>query len=434
MSAPGYPATAATRPSMPALTAPDGSVPPVRDVIYVVTDPGVPAYGRKGCSVHVQSVLRELTTRATAAGGTVTLIATRLGGEAPAGLEDVRTIELGRPGAGDPAEAEVALQGLDARAADLVAEVLDTLASSPEYRRGVDVPAPLVYQRYGLWSAEVMERAGAQGARTVLEINAPLVEEQERHRVLVDRTTALEMTGRAVRAAHLPYAVSTAVSFWAAAVAGLRTEAVPTIPNGVDVARFAAQPGSGADVPVIGFVSTFRPWHAPELLIDAAAALVAEGLPVRLLLVGDGPTLVDNCASAVAAGVEFESTGAVDPAEVPELLARCDVAAAPYPAGDAYFSPLKVAEYLAAGLPTVAAAVADLPHLFGRDEVALVTPGDVVALTDALRRVLTDPAHRAALAAGGRRAARERFAWSAVVDRVLVGACVDSSSREGLCA
>ena len=77
--------------------------------------------------------------------------------------------------------------------------------------------------------------------------------------------------------------------------------------------------------------------------------------------------------------------------------------------------------------PVIAETVAVLGH-------KTLICSDVVALTDALRRVLTDPAHRAALAAGGRRAARERFAWSAVVDRVLVGACVDSSSREGLCA
>ena len=67
-----------------------------------------------------------------------------------------------------------------------------------------------------------------------------------------------------------------------------------------------------------------------------------------------------------------------------------------------------------------------------------MTPGDVVALTDALRRVLTDPDHAAALAAGGRRAARERFAWSAVVDRVLVGAAANAGTNEltteGLCA
>ena len=414
------------------IAGPD-ETPAVRDVIYVVTDPGVPAFGRKGCSVHVQSVLRELAARAETSGGTVTLVAARLGGEAPEGLESVRTIELGRPRAADPAEAERALLALDARAADVVEDLLGALATRPDRTASpVDPtpPAPLVYQRYGLWSAQVMERAAALGARTVLEINAPLVEEQARHRVLVDRATALELTARAIRAADLPYAVSTAVSYWAAAVAGLPTGAVPAVPNGVDVARFAATPGSGGPVPVIGFVSTFRPWHAPELLIDAAAALVAEGRPVRLLLVGDGPTLVDNCAAAVAAGVEFESTGAVDPAEVPALLARCDVAAAPYPAGDAYFSPLKVAEYLAAGLPTVAAGVADLPHLFAPDEVALVTPGDVGALTDALRRVVCDPRYRARLSAGGRRAARERFAWSAVVDRVLA----EALAKDGVAA
>ena len=29
-------------------------------VAYVCADPGVPVFGRKGCSIHVQEVLREL--------------------------------------------------------------------------------------------------------------------------------------------------------------------------------------------------------------------------------------------------------------------------------------------------------------------------------------------------------------------------------------
>ncbi|MDP9444910.1 MAG: glycosyltransferase family 1 protein, partial [Actinomycetota bacterium] len=51
-------------------------------VVYVCTDPGVPVFGRKGASVHVQAVLRVLL----AAGAEVHLVATRLGGPVPADL------------------------------------------------------------------------------------------------------------------------------------------------------------------------------------------------------------------------------------------------------------------------------------------------------------------------------------------------------------
>ncbi|ROP26589.1 glycosyltransferase family 4 protein [Pseudokineococcus lusitanus] len=387
-----------------------------RAAVHVVLDPGVPAYGRKGCSVHVQEVLRRLVARAD--GAPVHLVAARLGGDAPAGLEGVVVHELGRPRADGPAAAERALTALDERAADLVADLVADLHDLPG-TTGV----PVVYQRYGLWSARTLERARAAGATTVLEVNAPLVDEQARHRVLVDDAGAVALSRRALRSAHAAVAVSDAVATWARELSGAP---VTVVPNGVDADRFAPATGSGA-VPgaplTVGFVGTFRPWHGLELLVDAAAALVGTPDAVRLLLVGDGPTREQVLARAAAPGVDVVAPGAVDPAEVPALLAGCDVAAAPYPAGEAYFSPLKLVEYLAAGLPVVASAVADVPRLLHDErEVLLVPPGDVAAMAGALRRLVRDPALRRRLADAGRAAATSRFTWDDVVARTLAGA------------
>ncbi len=375
------------------------------DLIYVVTDPGVPAFGSKGASVHVQAMLREFAALARPYRRRVVLVATRLGGPPPSDLADVETIELGRPTADGPAERERALVALDETAARIVARLVAQAG-----------PGTVVYQRYGLWSARTLQVARDVGARTILEINAPLVAEQATHRVLIDAERALDLTREAIRSAHLPYAVSSPVAAWAAEESGVP---VLTIPNGVDPGRFTAEPGSGSPTPVIAFVGTFRPWHAPELLVAAAARLASDGDPVSLLLVGDGPLREDALAAAAAAGVAVTSTGAVAPAEVPALLARADIACAPYPEGDAYFSPLKVFEYLAAGLPTVSAAVADLPRLLRPEEALLTPPGDLEALTEALRTLVRDPAARARLGRAGRTAARERFAWSALARDVL---------------
>ena len=73
-------------------------------------------------------------------------------------------------------------------------------------------------------------------------------------------------------------------------------------------------------------------------------------------MVGDGPLRSTLVAQAAQLGVsrQVEFTGALPPAEVSAQLQRMDVACAPYgPDGTAYFSPLKVYEYLAAGLPVV---------------------------------------------------------------------------------
>ncbi|WP_181458738.1 aldo/keto reductase, partial [Burkholderia multivorans] len=57
------------------------------------------------------------------------------------------------------------------------------------------------------------------------------------------------------------------------------------------------------------------------------------------------------------------------------------------------FSPLKVYEYMAAGLPTVASAVGALPDLIaGTGTGILVPPDDLAALTEALQSLIDDPA------------------------------------------
>src|SRR5260221_14737236 len=59
---------------------------PMTRVAYVSADLGVPIFGRKGCSIHAQEVLRALVK----CGAQIDLFATSLAGEPPAGLETVR--------------------------------------------------------------------------------------------------------------------------------------------------------------------------------------------------------------------------------------------------------------------------------------------------------------------------------------------------------
>ena len=56
-----------------------------RRVAYVCADPGIPVFGCKGASVHVQEVIRALRR----AGAEVHLYAARRGGEAPPDLVDL---------------------------------------------------------------------------------------------------------------------------------------------------------------------------------------------------------------------------------------------------------------------------------------------------------------------------------------------------------
>lgn len=377
-------------------------------IAYVCTDPGVPVFGTKGASVHVQAVVRVLV----AAGAEVHLVCARTGGEAPPDLAQVHVHPLPPVRAEEAADRERSAVASDAT----VETLLDRLHA--------EAPLDLVYERYALWGRSATARAAALDVPSVLEVNAPLVEEQARHRTLVDREGAIQVARAAISSARATICVTGAVADWARAHTTDPTR-VHVVANGVDTTRIqpAARPVAGACGPfTVGFVGTLRPWHGVETLLEAAALLVAHDPAFRLLLVGSGPRADALAEQAHQLGVadHVETTGAVHPAQVPALLQRMDLATAPYPAQEGfYFSPLKVYEYLAAGLPVVASEVGTLPALLDHGRLGtLVAPGSPTALAEAVVALRTDQDRRTALRHATRDAA-EAHDWRHVVARTL---------------
>ncbi|MDQ3697701.1 MAG: glycosyltransferase family 4 protein [Gemmatimonadota bacterium] len=381
-------------------------------VAYVCADRGVPVFGRKGCSVHVQEIIRAFEAR----GAIVDLFAVRRDGEAPRDLR-VRVHPLPAPAGGDVAARE-----------------REAIAANYPLRLALERAGPfdLVYERYSLWSTAGMEYASARGIPGVLEVNSPLIEEQARHRGLVDRAGAERSAARAFAAATLLVAVSDEV----AASVERHTVApgrVHVIPNGVDPARFRPRDihrPAGAPF-TIGFVGTLKPWHGLPTLVEAFALVNALAPDARLLIVGEGPERerVETDAARFGVNGAVRLTGAVDPPAVPALLASMHVACAPYPHSTGfYFSPLKVLEYMAAGLPVVASRVGQLARLVVHERTGLLCPaGDAAALATALERLRHDPALRARLGRAARAAVTRGHTWDAVVRRVIALAGLEAS-------
>ena len=376
-------------------------------IAYICCDPGIPVFGTKGASVHIQEVVRELR----AAGHEVVLYALRSGEHVPT---DLANLELHLEAVADvePAEREQA----QAHAAERIVS------------RVIADGADLVYERYSLFSTALADITTATGVPGILEVNAPLIDEQRRHRSLVDASGAAQVLHRQVAAARATVCVSDPVADWVRR----RTADLPdandvvgrihTVPNGVSVRRIQPQP-EDPDRVVVTFVGTLKPWHGVADFITAAA-LARQSWSLRII--GDGPEMDSLRAQAERLGVEVDFRGAVAPQDIPTHVAGSAIGVAPYPdlggGEQQYFSPMKVLEYLAAGLAVVASDVGQVPQLLedgsGRHGV-LVAPSDPTALAAALDDLAVCPDRRARMGRSGRLLAEQRHSWRRTVARIL---------------
>ena len=376
-------------------------------IAYICCDPGIPVFGTKGASVHIQEVVRELRS----IGHEVALYAVRSGKHVP---DDLTDLELHLEAVADvePAEREQA----QAHAAERIVS------------RVIADGADLVYERYSLFSTALADITTATGVPGILEVNAPLIDEQRRHRSLVDASGAAQVLHRQVAAARATVCVSDPVADWVRR----RTADLPdandvvdrihTVPNGVSVRRIQPQPADPERV-VVTFVGTLKPWHGVADLITAAA-LARQHWSLRII--GDGPEMDSLRAQAERLGVEADFRGAVAPEEIPAHMAGSAIGVAPYPdlggCEQQYFSPMKVLEYLAAGLAVVASDVGQIPQLLKEGSQlhgVLVAPSDPTALAAALDDLAASPQRRARMGRSGRLLAEERHSWKRVVSRIL---------------
>lgn len=372
-------------------------------IAYVCLDPGIPVFGTKGASVHIQEVVREYRHR----GHDVTVYATRRGSDVPDDLAELRVVDVPIT-TRDEEERERAQQAASASVSDMVRA------------GGYD----LVYERYSLFSTVIAE-CGVPG---ILEVNAPLIDEQRTHRMLVDEQAADAALQEQVQAALATICVSDPVRDWVIA----RTEGtrVFTVPNGVNVHRITPQPESPG-APVVTFVGTLKPWHGVDVLLRARAQAHKDW---QLRIIGDGPMRVELDDLARSLGIDVDFRGAVAPEAIPQHMAGTAIGVAPYPAmdtdSDQYFSPLKVYEYMAAGLPVVASRVGQLPEIMG-ESAYLVPPSDPEALAEALDALVANPVERAQVGSDNRRQAEREHSWTGTVDHILAHAGVKEDVPHG---
>ncbi|HEY5142964.1 MAG TPA: glycosyltransferase family 4 protein [Solirubrobacteraceae bacterium] len=194
---------------------------------------------------------------------------------------------------------------------------------------------------------------------------------------------------------------------------GVDPARVTVIPHGafthlLDVPDAAPLPAELAAVtrPVVLLFGLMRPYKGIDVALEAWRGID----DAELWVVGMARMDVAPLRAAAPPGVRFVERF-VDDRELPAFFERADLVVLPYREID-QSGVLFTA--LAFGRPLVLSAVGGFPEVAREGAAELVAPGDAAALHATLRRLLDDPAARAALGARAAAAARERFGWDPI--------------------
>jgi glycosyltransferase involved in cell wall biosynthesis len=200
---------------------------------------------------------------------------------------------------------------------------------------------------------------------------------------------------------------------------GIAPDKTAQIPNGVAFARFAApteEPPElrGIPRPRIGYVGAFRRqinWDLLRILVAAHPewhwVFVGEWLESHIDLAPQRAWLEGR------PNVHF--AGSMPAARLGEFAGHLDVGILPY-VEDGYtrhIYPMKLHEYLAAGLPTVGTPIRTLRDFSGTIELARSVKEWEAAIGDALA-----PGQRSPAAVERRRAVAKAHDWDVLVDRI----------------
>ncbi|MGV0627363.1 glycosyltransferase family 4 protein [Mycolicibacter minnesotensis] len=192
------------------------------------------------------------------------------------------------------------------------------------------------------------------------------------------------------------------------------------IPNGVDVAAFAAaQPLPGYPRPgrTVLFLGRYdEPRKGMATLLGALPALVDRFADVQVLIVGRGDEDELRRSAGKAAG-HLRFLGQVSDAEKASALRGADVYCAPNTGGESFG--IVLAEAMAAGTAVVASDLDAFRRVLRDGEAGRLVPvEDHTALGAALIELLDDDRLRASYVAAGAEAVR-RFDWPVVADQIV---------------
>jgi glycosyltransferase involved in cell wall biosynthesis len=209
-------------------------------------------------------------------------------------------------------------------------------------------------------------------------------------------------------------------------------ERVSYFPNWIDPMRFSpdssakrapAYPSAKTDVPTICNVAGFRPVKQQDLLVRAIARLRAEGLELRVLMVGTADRSLNEryfreCQELVVRlGLEDRVHFLGSRQDVPDLLRQSD--AFVFPSRQEGLA-CALLEAMASSMPCVAAAIhSSCEAIVHGKNGFLCSPRSELDLVATVRHVFSLPADELRrIGDAARRTVRERYTWEAAFNGV----------------
>jgi glycosyltransferase involved in cell wall biosynthesis len=173
--------------------------------------------------------------------------------------------------------------------------------------------------------------------------------------------------------------------------------------------------GAGAG-PVVLFFGLLRPYKGLELLLEAWRELHgAAGPAAQLWIVGMPRMDLGALRAGAPADVRFLSRFISD-REILALMRTAGLLVLPYrdidQSGVAFTA-------LGAGLPMLLSDAGGFPEIAAAGAARTFAAGDAIALADALRQTLADPAALRDMRERARAAAAGRYSWEAIAGRTL---------------
>ena len=211
---------------------------------------------------------------------------------------------------------------------------------------------------------------------------------------------------------------------------GARPNRVDIVHDGVDTRifhRLEAADLRAAHAPdadhVLIFHGVIDPQDGPELLVEAAPAILAQHPRTRFWMVGDGTAVPDLKARARAAGLagRFFFSGWVRQADVARYISASDLGLVILP--DVISArgrvTLKEFEYWACGVPAVLPRLPALQEVVGDEAASLFyTPGDAADFAAKVNELLADEEQRRDMGRVGQQRVAAKFEWQVLTGEI----------------